>query len=369
MQTVLIKPSSSECNMHCDYCFYCDEAKKREQFSYGMMSEETIKQVIKKILFQAKGEVCFAFQGGEPTLRGIPFFEKVLEFENRFNKNKVPILNTIQTNGLALNEEWCRLFHENHFLVGISVDGTRETHDSCRHTKGGKATYDRVCGSIRMLEEYQVEYNILTVVNAHTAPKIEEIYKNYQKNGWKYQQYITCLDPLGDSVGEQKYSLTGKEYGTFLNQLFHLWYKDWRKGKQPYIRMFENYIGILLGYPPEACEHKGICSVQGVVEADGSAYPCDFYVLDEYKLGNFNENKISEFFENENARIFVEESKKISGVCKECPYYFICRGGCRRTRVKEADSDTYRSALCEGYRTFFERNMGKLDEIANYIKR
>ena len=369
LNTVLIKPASSQCSMTCDYCFYCDEAAKRESPSYGMMSEETLKNIIKKTLFQAAGDVCFAFQGGEPTLRGLRFFEKAVEFEQRYNRRQVRISNTLQTNGLQINEEWCRFFREHHFLIGISVDGTRETHDQCRHTKSGAPTYDRILGAIRMLDSFQVEYNILTVVNAYTAPKIREIYADYREKGWKFQQYIACLDPLGQEGGHSPYSLTPEAYGEFLSTLFELWYKDWRRGKAPYIRDFENYIGIAMGYVPEACSQRGICSVQGVAEADGSVYPCDFYALDGYRLGNFNKDKIQDFLENDRARDFINESKKISGSCRTCPYYALCRGGCRRTRVKETGTDTYRSYFCRSYQMFFSREGKKIEEIARYLKK
>ena len=369
LHTVLIKPASSQCSMVCDYCFYCDEASKRETPSYGMMSEETIRNIIKKTLFHASSDVCFAFQGGEPTLRGLPFFQKVIEFEQRYNRNGVKVSNTLQTNGLCIDENWCTFFRDNHFLIGISVDGTQETHDLCRHTKGGGPTYARVCDSARMFDEYQVEYNILTVVNAYTAPRIREIYGDYKKKGWKFQQYIACLDPLGKEGKQAPWSLTPKLYGEFLITLFDLWYKDWRRGKAPYIRDFENYIGILMGYPPEACSQRGVCTVQGVVEADGSVYPCDFYVLDEYRLGSFNENRIHEFFENERAGLFINESKKVSDTCKSCGHYTLCRGGCRRTRVKEPGTDTYRSYFCKSYQLFFSRAGKQMKEIARFLKK
>ena len=368
LQNVLIKPASSQCNMHCDYCFYCDEAAEREQGSYGMMSEETLRNIIKKSLFQARGTMNFAFQGGEPTLRGLAFFEKAVELEQKYNRNQVRVTNTLQTNGLGIDEKWCRFFAEHHFLIGISVDGIRKTHDRCRHTRDGKPTYDRVLQAVRLLEEYQVEYNILTVVNAYTAPHIRQIFETYQKNGWKYQQYITCLDPLGKMWGEQEYSLQPEVYGRFLIELFELWYREWKRDRAPYIRQFENYIGILLGYPPEACEQRGICGMQGVVEADGSVYPCDFYALDDYRLGNFNEDKVDRFFEHEKAKAFIGESKQISRVCRECRYYALCRGGCRRSRVREKDGDTYRSYFCESYRMFFEKEEDRLVEIAKYLR-
>ena len=200
------------------------------------------------------------------------------------------------------------------------------------------------------------------------AENIKEIYKEYMRNGWKYQQYITCLDPVGETKGERPYSLTPEIYGQFLINLFRLWYKDWRRGREPYIRQFENYIGVLLGYPPESCEQRGICSVQCVTEADGGVYPCDFYVMDEYRLGNFNTDRISDFFEHEKAGEFVEESKKWSDRCRSCEYFSLCRNGCRRSRVEEENTGTYRNYFCEGYRSFFKACEKELTEIVKYRK-
>lgn len=369
LHSVLIKPASGLCNMRCDYCFYSDETSKRKNAFLGLMSEDTLKNIIRKTLFQASRDVCFAFQGGEPTLRGIGFFQKAVEFENRYNRNNVHIKNALQTNGLALNESWCRLFQENNFLIGVSIDGTETTHNMYRHTELGGDSYKRVRESVHLLEKFDVEYNILTVVNKYTAAMIKDIYKEYKKNGWMYQQYIACLDPLGEAQGNQEYSLTPEQYGCFLTDLFELWYKDWRRGKAPYIRQFENYIGILMGYLPESCEQTGTCSIQGVVEADGSVYPCDFYALDEYCLGNFNKNGIQDFFENKTAQHFVSQSKKISNRCKKCPYFCLCRAACRRSRVKEMQEETYYNYFCEGYKRFFDKCGQRLMEIAEYLKK
>ena len=330
--SVLMKPSSGMCNMKCDYCFYCDETQKRIQESYGFMSEQTLKNVIRKTMLRAEGAVSYAFQGGEPTLRGIDFFEKVVEFEKQYNKHGIRVNNALQTNGYLINEAWCEFFQKNHFLIGLSVDGTKEIHDSYRHTKDGKPTFDRIRHAAELMSHYGVEYNILTVVNQKVASNITEIYEFYKKQGWNYQQYIACLDPLEEAHGENEYALKPEQYGKFLLELFNLWYADWKLGKQPYIRQFENYIGILMGYLPEACDQRGTCGVQNVVEADGSVYPCDFYMLDDYKLGNFNENRLDEIDTKRTEIGFVERSLLLDEECKVCEYFHICHGGCQRNR-------------------------------------
>ena len=191
----------------------------------------------------------------------------------------------------------------------------------------------------------------------------------YKKNGWDYQQYIACLDPSDEEPGKQEYSLTPEAYGTFLTELFRLWEKDWRKGKAPYIRQFENYIGILMGIPPESCEQRGTCSVQCVAEADGRAYPCDFYAMDGYCLGNYNDNSIGEFFESETAKHFVEESLKHDKACRECCWFHLCRNGCRRHRMQDEETGLYRNHFCAGYQMFFEKCAPRMKEIADYLSK
>lgn len=366
--SVLMKPSSGMCNMSCDYCFYCDEAQKRIQESYGFMTEQTLKNVIRKTVLRAEGCVSYAYQGGEPTLSGLNFFKKAVEYQKQYNKNNIQVRNALQTNGYAIDEEWCRFFAENHFLIGISVDGTEAIHDFYRHDKKGGDTHAKVLRSVELFERYGVDYNILTVVNDKVASHIGEIYTYYQKQGWHYQQYIACLDPLGEKRGEKGYALHPGEYGKFLITLFDLWFRDWKKGEQPYIRQFENYIGILAGYQPEACDQRGECGIQNVVEADGSVYPCDFYVLDEYRLGNLNENQMAEIDERRRQTGFLERSKKLDEGCLSCQYFHICRGGCQRNRDFNQQTDTYHNYFCESYRMFFDACMERMQEIAEEVR-
>ena len=365
--SVLIKPASGICNMKCDYCFYCDEAKKRITKSYGFMTERTLKNVIRKTMLHADGMISYVFQGGEPTLRGLEFFEKIIEYQKQYNKNRVYVSNAIQTNGYALNEEWAKFFKENHFLVGFSLDGTKENHDLYRHNTEGEGTYDRILKSINLMDAYGVDYNILTVVTKDTAEHISEIYKEYQTRGWDYQQYIACLDPLGEERGKNPYALTPVQYGSFLIELFQLWYEDWKKKKQPYIRQFDNYIGILMGYQPESCDQRGSCGIQTVVEADGSVYPCDFYMLDEYYLGNLNEHRIEDIERMRKEIEFIGRSEKVSEECRKCQYYRICRGGCQRNRERNSYSSEYENYFCSGYKMFFDACLEQLKEIAREV--
>lgn len=367
--SVLLKPSSGLCSFNCAYCFYRDEMQNRDQASFGLMSEETLKNVLRKTMLRADSAISFAWQGGEPTLRGLDFFREAVSLQKKYNQRKLRVSNAFQTNGYLLNEDWCRFFAENQFLVGVSVDGTALIHDRYRRLPNGETTYQRVTENIKLLDKYRVNYNILTVVTRDLAENIEEIYTHYKAQGWKYQQYIQCLDPLGCPPARQPWSLTPDVYGDFLIRLFRLWYEDLKKGQQPYIRQFENYIGILLGFQPEACDQRGVCSIQNVVEADGSVYPCDFYMLDEYRLGNFNVNQLDEIDEKRRQIRFLERSMQAQQSCRSCENFALCRGGCQRHRTFQSPAFQQRNIFCESYKRFFSSCGRELLQIAEAARR
>ncbi len=364
--SVLIKPASGNCNLRCEYCFYYDTMEKREQASYGMMSEETLEAVIRRVLDFAEGSCTIAFQGGEPTLCGLDFYRKAVALEERYNDKHVKIMNAIQTNGYGLDRQWAEFFRDHHFLVGVSLDGGPKLHDYYRKTPKGEGSFYKVMEHVELLRKTGVEFNILSVVNGRTAPQIQKTYEFYRKNQLNYLQFIACLDPLGEEPGGRDYSLTPEAYGTFLIRLFDLWYDDLQRGRQPFIRQFENYVAILLGQMPESCDMRGVCGLQYVVEADGSVYPCDFYVLDQYRLGNFRENTVEEIDRAREAIGYVQESLKKEEACEACRYRTLCRGGCRRTRREE---DGYHQYFCLSYRMFFDACLPRLIGIARNISR
>ncbi len=366
--SVMIKPASGMCNMHCDYCFYSDGAAKRTQASYGFMSDTTLKNVIRRTVIPAEDNCSIVFQGGEPTLCGLPFFEKAVAYAKQYRRGNTQLHFALQTNGYGMTDEFAEFFAENRFLVGVSVDGIEAVHNRYRHGPGEKETFAQVLDGIRMLEEHNADFNILTVVHREVAEHIREIYPFYRQHGWDYMQFITCLDPLGEPRGGITWSLTPETYGMFLTELFDLWYADWQKGNAPYIRQFENYVGILLGHTPESCEQRGICSLQYVVEADGSVYPCDFYVLDEWKLGNFNEERLESINERFAKTGFLARSYRLPEKCAACPWKTLCRGGCCRSRMTEEEPDTGLNYFCEGYRRFFESCADRLKHVAETVR-
>lgn len=361
---MLLKPASGLCGLRCRYCFYHDETAKREQASYGIMEEAVLEAVIQRALASATQSCTFSFQGGEPTLAGLDFFRRAVELARQYNKNRVQVCFSLQTNGMDLTPAWADFLAENHFLVGLSLDGVKETHDANRVTPQGEGTFQRVLRAAQLLESHGAAFNILTVVNRQTAPQVERIYRFYQRSRLGYLQFIPCLDPLGEAPGEQDYSLSPQEYGRFLCRLFDLWYQDAVGQRAPSIRQFENYIEMLLGFPPEACGMAGVCGMQHVVEADGSVYPCDFYVLDGYRLGNLCTDSLEEINRRREALGFVQQSRAVDRACRDCPHFPLCRGGCRRYRPVEADGSLGRNTLCPGYREFFAYAAPRLKELA-----
>lgn len=366
--SVLIKPASGMCNLQCKYCFYHDETKNREVESYGFMSEETLEKVIQKVLDFSDTACTIAYQGGEPFLRGLDFFKKSIEFQKKYNIKGVKISNAIQTNGTCLDENWAKFLKENNFLVGISLDGTMFTHDCFRVDRKGQGTFGKVTEGIELLKRYDVDFNILTVVNAVTAKKITQIYEFFKQNDFMYLQFIPCLNPLGMEKERFPYTLTPKAYGHFLKTLFDLWYNDFKRGIIVHIQQFEEYIKMLILMQPDMCGMSGVCSCQHVVEADGSVYPCDFYVLDEYRLGSLEEASLEEINEKRKEIHFVEDSAVMHADCEDCKYAPICRGGCRRHRVP-INHQSSKNFFCESYYEFFDYTIRRLEEIAVFYQK
>jgi uncharacterized protein len=349
--------------MRCTYCFYTDETKKREIKSYGIMSLYTLEKIVERTLRFADNTCTFAFQGGEPTLAGIEFYNQLLIFEKNYNIKNIKIQNSIQTNGYIIDDKWASFFAENHFLVGLSLDGSKEIHDCYRLDVEGEGTYKKIMHTTQLFDKYHVEYNILTVATAKTAKQIGKIYNFFKKNHFAYQQYIPCLDPIGEKRGEYNYSLTPDAFQEFLCNLFDNWYNDSVRGEDIYIRYFDNLLQMLKGYYPESCGMMGVCGRQIVVEADGSVYPCDFYVLDEWKLGNLVTDTFEQIEIKREKLKFIEISQYIDEDCKKCKWGYLCRGGCRRDREPIIQNHLSKNHFCYAYYNFFEYAVPRLQNM------
>ena len=367
--SIMIKPASGLCNLRCNYCFYADEAANRETASYGMMSEETLEEILKRTLAFAEGSCSIVFQGGEPTLAGLDFFRKAVALEEKWNVNHVKISNSIQTNGILLNREWASFLKEHRFLVGISLDGNRRVHDTNRLDAKGDGTFSRAMQAVELLKEYQVEFNVLAVVTQQSVSQIKNIYQFFARAGVEYQQYIPCLDPLNQAPGNESYSLNEGLYAQFLKDLFDCWYAEARQGKLRYVRYFIGLMNLIAGNPPGVCEMNGVCSRQYVIEADGSVYPCDFYMLDEWCLGNLTTDSFEQLEEKRRELAFIEASRIYPEQCHQCKWAPLCRGGCRRDRLAGENGQLGHNRYCAAFRAFFEYAYPKLVQLVRLYSR
>jgi uncharacterized protein len=366
---LLIKPASSNCNLRCKYCFYHSISENREIASYGIMKYDILEALIKKGLEYADYYCGFAFQGGEPTISGLEFFEKSIEFQNKYNTKRVKIVNSLQTNGMFIDEKWAKFLHDNNFLVGLSLDGPKEVHNLNRVDSKADGSFNKVMRTVYLFDKYKVEYNILSVITSHSSRYANKIYNFLKGKGFKYLQFINCLDPLNVEPGMQQYSLKPEDLEKFLKIIFDRWYEDFIKGNYVSIRYFDNLITMLLGHRPEACNMTGVCQCSCVIEGDGGVYPCDFYVLDKWNLGNIKTDEIREMISCETAHNFTAPSMQVNDECEKCKWYALCRGGCRRERENFEADNIKLNYYCSAYKGFFEYSYERLVNVARTVRR
>ena len=327
---VLIKPASSLCDVRCAYCFYFDVAKSRHEFSSGIMTRQTAKSLIQNVFCDlvAGDSITFAFQGGEPGLAGLDFFVYFVTEAKKVSAKNVKIHYAFQTNGLMIDELWCDFFRENNFLVGLSLDGFATLHNKNRIDALGKGTYSRVMAAKKLMDKHRVEYNVLCVLTAESSRRAGRIWDFIVQEDIRYIQFIPCLEPLNHS---SVYALSGEKFYRFYSDLLLQWKREFGKGNRIVVRFFEDIASLLLMGRAVTCGLSGRCSPQIVVEADGSVYPCDFYVLDEYKVGNLSKDTLRDVFEAVVGSGFLKDTPTPDR-CWGCAHSKWCQGGCKRMR-------------------------------------
>lgn len=348
--TLLVKPAAGLCNMNCRYCFYRSASETREN---RIMTSETVDTLIQKIREYRPSALSVVFQGGEPTLAGLDYYKS---FVNKIKEIiMAPVNYALQTNGLLIDDAFAQFFKENNFLVGISLDGNRKTNDRYRLDKSGESVFQKAQNSINTLKKHEVDFNILSVIDNENAEDIENSYSFFKEQGYNFLQFIPFVD------GEDGVALTPEKYGEFLKKIFDLWYADFINGDYVSIRHIDNYIGILLGNPPENCAMCGVCGSYFVVEANGDIFPCDFYCKGEYRLGSICDEK--PFKVSEKQKEFIEQSMLIHEKCRDCKYRILCRGGCKRDRTDGYTKNRY----CEAYKSFFDYAADRMINAAKLL--
>ena len=358
--SLLLKPASGMCNLNCRYCFYHDLSRRQDGTQPGrMMEEHVLEAIVRKAYAYADSSVTFGFQGGEPTLRGVDFYRRFVALVKQYNTASIPTYFTLQTNGLLIDDAWADFLRENNFLVGISLDGPSALHDKNRIDRKGNGSFDRALSVAKGLQGAGVAVNILCVITEENARQGRALLRFFRSMGFRYLQFIPCLDPLSETADEMGSFLSPESYGRFLIDTFDCWREDLRVGQYTSIRMFDNLAQMLNGLPPKDCSMRGQCTAGTVIEADGSVYPCDFYVMEKWRLGNILDTGFDALLTGERAVDFVQSSPQLSDVCLCCAYRSLCRSGCRRHREPIHPGQPQNNRFCEAYRMFYAHIFGK----------
>lgn len=320
------------------------------------MSEDTLEKLIKGYMKTEQTLYSFAFQGGEPTLMGLDFYKKVIELEKKYAPQGARITNSLQTNGILIDDDFAQFLAKNNFLVGLSLDGTSSHHNKFRKDKQGKGTHEKVLKAMECMKKHGVEYNVLSLVTSETVNHPQEIYEYLKDLGLNYHQYIPCVE-----FGE-KWCISGEEWGDFLIGLFDQWVKD--DVYTVSIRYFDSLVNRMITGKANVCHMDSHCCQYFVVEHDGSVYPCDFFVRPENKLGNIHTGTWLSFLNSPKYLDFGNRKMKLSPLCKECNWFGLCMGDCQKHRENFPKDKESLSHLCAGYKKFFEHAIPSLEKIA-----
>ncbi len=355
----MLKPRGAICNLDCAYCYYLSKERLYPGSRFRMASELLETYTRQYIEAQRVPEVTFVWQGGEPTLMGLDFFRLVVEFQQEYRRPGVRIHNALQTNGITLDDEWCRFFRKHNFLLGISLDGPCDLHDAYRVDKGGKPTFDHVMAGVALLKQRGVDFIILATVHAANADHPLEVYRFLRDEvGASFIQFIPIVErdnetgfQEGDKATER--SVAGRQCGDFLIAIFDEWVR--RDVGRVFVQIFDVALAAWLGQRPGLCIFEETCGTALVMEHNGDLYSCDHFVEPRYKLGNIREISLVEMVGSEQQRQFgLAKRDTLPRYCRECQVRFICNGGCPKNRILRApDGEPGLNYLCEGYKAFF----------------
>jgi uncharacterized protein len=298
---------------------------------------------------------------------GVDFFRRAVELQKKYGKAGQEVSNTLQTNGVLLDEEWCEFFGENKFLLGISIDGPKEFHDRYRVDRSGSGTFDRVMRGIKTCQKYGVEFSALVLLNNINVGQPDRLFDFLIENNMTYVQFIPCVErePTTNEIAD--FSITGRQYGEFLCRVFDRWYEY--GPEKVNIRDFDSLVTHYVMGSHTICTYSKQCAGFVVVEHTGDAFCCEFFVEPKWHLGNIMETPLEELANSSVKRRFAREKEGLCSKCLVCRHLEICRGGCMKDRVRRGDNDQRReSYFCEGYRQFFDYAVPKFMQIAAAIE-
>lgn len=365
---VMLKPAGAHCNLACKYCYYLEKNKLYPTAQRHLMSDEMLEQFTREYIeAQTMSQVLFTWHGGEPLLRSIDFYRKALSLQQKYAGGR-RIDNVIQTNGTLLTDEWCEFFAQNHWLVGISIDGPQPDHDHYRLTAAGKPSWKKVMQGIKLLKKHGVEWNAMAVVNAYNANHPLEFYRFFKENGCQFLQFTPIVERLTrhedgrtlasladkDEISLSEASVTPEQWGYFLCAIFDEWVR--KDVGKIFVEIFDCTLANWMGISPGICAYSKECGHAGVMEHNGDVYSCDHFVFPEYKLGNIRDHSLIDMLYGEQQQEFSRlKHSSLPRQCRECDMEFACHGECPKNRfMKDKYGDSGLNYLCPGYYHYYQ---------------
>ena len=365
---VMLKPAGAHCNLACKYCYYLEKNKLYPTAQRHLMSDEMLEQFTREYIeAQTMNQVLFTWHGGEPLLRSIDFYRKALSLQQKYAGGR-RIDNVIQTNGTLLTDEWCEFFAQNHWLVGISIDGPQPDHDHYRLTAAGKPSWKKVMQGIKLLKKHGVEWNAMAVVNAYNAHHPLEFYRFFKENGCQFLQFTPIVERLTrhedgrtlasladkDEISLSEASVAPEQWGYFLCAIFDEWVR--KDVGKIFVEIFDCTLANWMGISPGICAYSKECGHAGVMEHNGDVYSCDHFVFPEYKLGNIRDHSLIDMLYGEQQQEFSRlKHSSLPRQCKECDMEFACHGECPKNRfMKDKYGDSGLNYLCPGYYHYYQ---------------
>ena len=365
---VMLKPAGAHCNLACKYCYYLEKNKLYPTAQRHLMSNEMLEQFTREYIeAQTMNQVLFTWHGGEPLLRSIDFYRKALSLQQKYAGGR-RIDNVIQTNGTLLTDEWCEFFAQNHWLVGISIDGPQPYHDHYRLTAAGKPSWKKVMQGIKLLKKHGVEWNAMAVVNAYNVNHPLEFYRFFKENGCQFLQFTPIVERLTrhedgrtlasladkDEIPLSEASVAPEQWGYFLCAIFDEWVR--KDVGKIFVEIFDCTLANWMGISPGICAYSKECGHAGVMEHNGDVYSCDHFVFPEYKLGNIRDHSLIDMLYGEQQQEFSRlKHSSLPRQCKECDMEFACHGECPKNRfMKDKYGDSGLNYLCLGYYHYYQ---------------